>query len=246
MGERGPVEDMTLALAVFLGGIIFGFVGLSQTTSSAALRRFIGWHELHTPVRPAAAAAGHIDRTIERPAVEQANPAHHRRRRAAILFMDMVGFCRLTAADEEGTLARWKSLRIDIIERIVTDHRGRVVRVVGDQLLLEFPNTIDAVDCAVHLQSALGTVNADLPSSARMDFRIGVHLGVVIDDGNDLFGADVNVAARLEPLAEPGGIVVSAAIRDRLGVHGGLAYEDLGLLPLRNVPELVRAFRCRA
>lgn len=179
-------------------------------------------------------------------AAVRADSKGHLRRLAAIMFMDMVGFCRLTAADEEGTLARWKSLRSDVIDYLVARHHGRVVRVVGDQLLLEFRSAVDAADCALHLQTALQALNADLPPGARMEFRIGVHIGDVIDEGNDLFGADVNLAARLEPLAEPGGIVVSAAMRERLAARAGLCFEDLGNLVLRNVPEPVRAFRCRA
>ena len=131
------------------------------------------------------------------------------RRLAAILAADVVGYSRLMGDDEEGTLVRLKSHREQVIEPAVRDHRGRIVKLMGDGLLAEFASVVDAVRCAVEIQEAMRESEPDLRTEHRIRFRIGLHLGDVIVDGDDIYGEGVNIAARLEQLADPGGILVS-------------------------------------
>ena len=130
-------------------------------------------------------------------------------RPAAILAADVAGYSRLMGADEEGTLATLKELRRELYDPKIKEHRGRVVKTTGDGLLLEFASVVDAVRCAVEVQREMAERNADVPADRRIEFRMGINLGDIIRDGRDIYGDGVNVAARLEGLAEPGGICVS-------------------------------------
>src|SRR5262245_4073575 len=155
-----------------------------------------------------------------------ANP-HVERRLAAILAADVAGYSRLMGADEEGTHAALKVYRHEIIDPKITEHRGRVVRIIGDGLLVEFASVIAAVRWAVDVQRAIGERNAGLPQEKRIEFRMGINAGDIIIDGTDIWGDGVNVAARLEALAEPGGICVSGRVQEDR--HGSLeiAFEDI-------------------
>jgi len=136
------------------------------------------------------------------------------RRLAAILATDVVGYSRLMGEDEEGTLAALKTLQRELIDLKVREHCGRLVKTTGDGALVEFASVVDAVCCAAEVQRALAERNADIPIERRIDFRIGINLGDIIKDRGDIHGDGVNVAARLEALAEPGGICVSRVVRD--------------------------------
>ena len=135
------------------------------------------------------------------------------RRLAAILAADVAGYSRLMGADEEGTLDRLKALRRELFDPKFTDHRGRLVKTTGDGLLVEFSSVVDAVRCTVELQRAMTDCNTGIPEDRRIVFRIGVNLGDVIIDDGDIYGDGVNIAARLETLAEPGGVCISRAVR---------------------------------
>ena len=135
------------------------------------------------------------------------------RRLAAILAADVVGYSRLMGADEEGTLERLKALRHELVDPKIAEHRGRIVKTTGDGLLVEFASVVDAVRCAVEVQYEMAEHNAGVPEERRIQFRIGINLGDIIKDGRDIHGDGVNIAARLEALAEPGGICVNRVVR---------------------------------
>ena len=170
---------------------------------------------------------------------------HVERRLAAILAADVAGYSRLMGADEEGTHAALKVYRHEIIDPKIAEHRGRIVRIIGDGLLVEFASVIAAVRWAVEVQRAMGERNAGLPHEKRIEFRMGINAGDIIIDGTDIWGDGVNVAARLETLAEPGGICVSSRVQE--DVHGGLeiAFEDIGEQQLKNIVRPVRVYRVR-
>src|SRR5271155_410102 len=134
------------------------------------------------------------------------------RRLAAILAADVAGYSRLVGADEEGTLERLKALRRDLIEPTIAEHHGRIVKTTGDGLLVEFASIVDAMRCATAWQAAMGDRNTAEPGDSRIEFRIGVNLGDIIIDGDDIYGDGVNIAARLEAMAKPGGICVSRTV----------------------------------
>jgi adenylate cyclase len=136
------------------------------------------------------------------------------RKLAAIFAADIAGYSRLMGADEAGTLARLKARR-EIMDRLIAAHRGRIFNIAGDSLVADFVSAVDAVQCAVAVQEALAKENAGMAESEAMRFRIGIHVGDVIVEGTNLFGDAVNIAARLEAVAEPGGISVSATVRDQ-------------------------------
>jgi adenylate cyclase len=144
--------------------------------------------------------------------MEPAGPARVERRLAAILAADVAGYSRLIEADEEGTLGPLKTLRNEIIDPRIAGHHGRIVKTTGDGLLVEFASVVDALRCAAELQAALAKSNAPLPADRRIEFRIGINVGDIVVEDGDIFGDGVNVAARLEGLAEPGGICVSARV----------------------------------
>src|SRR5258708_947419 len=138
------------------------------------------------------------------------------RRLAAILAADVAGYSRLMGADEEGTLERLKAHRRELVDPKIREHRGRIVKTTGDGLLVGFPSVVDAVRCAVEIQRGMVDRNSDMPEDQRIAFRIGINLGDVIIDGDDIFGDGVNIAARLEALAEPGGICAARTVRNQI------------------------------
>src|SRR4029077_17737128 len=165
------------------------------------------------------------------------------RKLAAILAADVVGYSRLTGADEDRTLARLRALRSDLIDPIVAVHSGRVVKRTGDGALVEFRSVVDAVRCAIEVQSGMMERNAGLPPDRRMEFRIGIHLGDVVEEGDgDLMGDGVNIAARLEGIAKPGGICVSDDAYRQVKSRLDLKVNDLGPVPLKNIAEPMRAY----
>ncbi len=150
------------------------------------------------------------------------------RRLAAILVADVVGYSRLMGADEEGTLARLKAHRDEVIHPSIDTHNGRIVKLMGDGLLAEFASVVDAVRCAVDIQEAMSERNADLPGDRSIHLRIGINLGDIIVEGDDIYGDGVNVAARMEGLAEPGGICMSGTVVDHVKGKVELDFEDMG------------------
>jgi class 3 adenylate cyclase len=167
------------------------------------------------------------------------------RRLAAILAADVAGYSRLMGADEEGTLERLKGLRRDLVDPKITEHHGRIVKTTGDGLLIEFASVLDAVRSAVEVQRAMAERNADVPAGKRIEFRLGIRQGDIIIDDGDIFGDGVNLAARLEGLAEPGGICVSRVVRDEVRDKLDLAFEDLGEQQVKNIVRPIRVFRRR-
>ena len=164
------------------------------------------------------------------------------RRLAAILAADVAGYSRLMGVDEEGTLARLKAHRRELVNPKLEEHRGRLVKTTGDGLLVEFPSVVDAVRCAVELQRAMIDCNTGIPEDRRIVFRIGVNLGDVIIDDDDIYGDGVNIAARLEALAEPGGICISRAVRNQIRDKLPYAFEDMGEQIVKNIARPVRAY----
>jgi class 3 adenylate cyclase/TolB-like protein/Flp pilus assembly protein TadD len=165
------------------------------------------------------------------------------RRLTAILAADVAGYSRLMGADEEGTLARLKGHRRELVDPKIAEHRGRIVKTTGDGLLAEFASVVDAVRCAVEIQRDMAERNADVPSDRRIEFRVGINVGDIILDESDIFGDGVNVAARLEALAEPGGICVSRMVRDQVRDKLAIAFEDMGEQQVKNIARPVRAYR---
>jgi adenylate cyclase len=168
------------------------------------------------------------------------------RRLAAILAADMVGYSRLTRLDEEGTLARLRALRRDLIDPAISEHRGRLVKTIGDGLLVEFASVVDAVRCALRVQQGMAILNTDMRSERRIEFRIGINLGDVVVDGDDLLGDGVNIAARLERLAEPGAICVSEDAYRHIKAKVDVTAQDLGEQRLKNINEPVRVYAISA
>src|SRR6266404_5577863 len=164
------------------------------------------------------------------------------RRLSAILAADVVGYSRLMGVDEAGTLAALKTTRADFVDGKVAQHGGRIVKLTGDGMLVEFPSVVNAVQCAAEIQRAMRDRNADVPQDRRIEFRIGVNLGDVIVEGDDIFGDGVNLAARLESIAEPGGIIVSHSVRDHVGNRLDLVFEDKGEQSLKNIARPIRVY----
>ena len=165
------------------------------------------------------------------------------RRLTAVLAADIAGYSRLMEADEEGTLAALKTLRREVVDPNINEHRGRIVNTTGDGLLSEFASVVDAVRCAIEVQREMATRNAGVQAERRIDFRIGINLSDIIIDDNDIFGDGVNIAARLEALAEPGGICVSRMVRDQVRDKLAIAFEDMGEQQVKNIARPVRAYR---
>ena len=165
------------------------------------------------------------------------------RRLAAILAADVVGYSRLMGIDEEGTLAALKTHRKEIIDPLITQHQGRIVKTTGDGLLIEFGSIVDAVRFAVVMQQGIESSNAHVDESRRIRFRIGINVGDVIVEGDDIFGDGVNVAARLEALAEPGRICVSATVREHVAEKLPIGFADLGEHVVKNIARPVHVYR---
>src|SRR6266700_2912629 len=164
------------------------------------------------------------------------------RRLTAILAADVVGYSRLMGANETATLAALKRLRTDFIGLKIAEHQGRIVKLTGDGMLVEFPSVVNAVACAVEVQRGMRNRNAGVPQESRIDFRIGVNLGDVIVEGEDIFGDGVNVAGRLESIAPVGGITVSQSVRDHVGKRLDLIFEDMGERRLKNIERPIRVY----
>jgi adenylate cyclase len=165
------------------------------------------------------------------------------RRLAAILAADVAGYSRLIGADEGGTLERIKALRRELIDPKIAEHRGRLVKTTGDGLLVEFASVVDAHRCAAGLQADLAEANAALSPDRRIEFRIGINMGDIVVEDGDIFGDGVNVAARLEGLAEPGGICVSGRVQEDATGKFDLSFEDMGDQALKNIARPVRVYR---
>ena len=165
------------------------------------------------------------------------------RRLAAILAADVVGYSRLMGRDENGTLTRLKAHRTERLEPTLARHGGRLVKLTGDGALVEFPSAVDALSAAIAFQQAVTEANRDQPEDTRIVFRIGLHLGDLIVEGEDLYGDGVNVAARLESEASAGGIVISGNVYDAVVGRLKAAFENMGDLSLKNIERPVRAYR---
>ncbi len=168
------------------------------------------------------------------------------RRLAAILAADVAGYSRLMGADEEGTLQRLKAHRRQLADPKIAEHRGRIVKTTGDGMLVEFSSVVDAVRCAAEIQRAMVDRNAGIAEDQRITLRIGVNLGDVIIDGEDIYGDGVNIAARLEALAEPGGICISRTVRDHIGDRLPYTFDDMGEQSVKNIAQPVHAFAMSA
>jgi adenylate cyclase len=168
------------------------------------------------------------------------------RRLAAILAADVAGYSRLMENDEEGTLAVLKAIRREMADPKIAEHRGRIVKTTGDGMLVEFASVVDAVRCAAEIQRAMVDRNAEISEDRRIQFRIGVNLGDVIVDDSDIFGDGVNIAARLEALAAPGGICISGTVREHVGDRLPYTFEDIGAQSVKNLARPVRVFALSA
>src|SRR6202011_720723 len=168
------------------------------------------------------------------------------RRLAAILAADVAGYSRLMGEDEEGTHAALTTLRREVSDPKIAAHRGRIVKTTGDGLLVEFASVVDAVRCAVELQREMALRNEGVAKERRIEFRIGINLGDIIIDEHDIYGDGVNVAARLEALAEPGGGCVSRVVRDQVRDKVEFGFEDLGEQQVKNIARPVHVYRIAA
>ncbi len=168
------------------------------------------------------------------------------RRLAAILFADVVGYVRLMEADEADTLARLKAHREELIDPRITEYHGAVVKNIGDGVMVEFGSVLDAVLCAAEIQKGMAERNHHLPGERRMLLRIGINLGDVVIEAGDIFGGGVNLASRLEGLAKPGGICISAAVYEQIWNKCDLRFDDLGEIDIKNVAEPVRVYALQA
>jgi adenylate cyclase len=165
---------------------------------------------------------------------------------AAILAADVAGYSRLMGADEERTHERLKAHRRQLVDPKINQHHGRIVKTTGDGMLVEFPSVVDAVRCAVEIQRAMVERNSDIAEEKRINFRIGVNLGDVIAEGGDIYGDGVNVAARLEALAEPGGICISGTVWDHIRDKLPYSFEDTGEQSVKNIARPVRVYAMKA
>ena len=167
------------------------------------------------------------------------------RRLAAILAADVVGYSRLMGDDEEGTLGALKALRQSLIDPKIAEHRGRIVKTTGDGVLVEFASTVDAVRCAIGIQRAMPARSAELPPDKKIEFRIGINIGDIIVEGDDIFGDGVNVAARLESISQPGGICISDVVYQQVNGRLDANFVDLGEQSLKNIARPVRVWPVR-
>ncbi len=165
------------------------------------------------------------------------------RRLAAILAADVVGYSRLMGNDEAGTLAALKAHRKELIDPKIAEHHGRIVKLMGDGALVEFASVVDAVGCAIEIQRGMVERNSGVAEQRRIEFRIGINIGDIIVEGEDIYGDGVNVAAQLEGLAEPGGICVRRNVRNQVRDKLGIEFVDLGEVEVKNIARPVRVFR---
>jgi adenylate cyclase len=165
------------------------------------------------------------------------------RRLAAIVSADVVGYSLLMVRDDSATLAGLKAHRQELFDPKIAEYSGHIVKTTGDGLLLEFPSVVDAVRCAIDVQRGMAERNAEVPPEQRIEFRIGINVGDIIIDGDDIFGDGVNVAARLQTLAEPGGICVSRVVRDQVLDKLSFRFEELGAQAVKNIARPVQIYR---
>ncbi len=165
------------------------------------------------------------------------------RRLAAILAADVAGYSRLVGTDEEDTLARFKAIRAELVDPKIDEHHGRIVKTTGDGLLVEFSSVVDALRCAIEVQAGMTELNAALPADRRIEWRIGISVGDIVVEDGDIFGDGVIIAARLESLAEPGGISVSARVQEDAAGKLDVAFRDMGEQQLYNIARPVRTYR---
>ena len=169
------------------------------------------------------------------------------RKLAAILVSDVVGYSRLAGADEDRILARLRALRSDLIDPIISVHHGRIVKRTGDGSIIEFRSVVDAVRCAIEVQTGMVERNAGLPREKRIEFRIGIHLGDVVEEADgDLMGDGVNIASRLEGVAKPGAICLSEDAYRQVSGRLDMAVADLGPTQLKNIERPIRVYRCKS
>jgi len=200
-------------------GDLEGLAGLIDEALRTVLSRLIG-------VKKPASAAERPDRRL-----------------TAILAADVAGYSRLIEADEEGTLAHLKALRSTLMDPKIAQHRGRIVKTTGDGMLVAFASVVDALRCAVAVQRGIAARNADAPREKRIEFRMGVHQGDIVVDSHDIFGDGVNVAARLQGAAEPGGICVSSRVQEDTRGKLDVTFEDGGEQHFKNIERAVRVYR---
>jgi class 3 adenylate cyclase len=165
------------------------------------------------------------------------------RRLAAVLAADVAGYSLLMGRDEEGTLTQLKAFRTTLVDPVIAAHRGRIVKTTGDGMLVEFASAVDAARCAVEIQRGVALENVEVPELARIEFRIGIHVGDIIVDDNDIFGDGVNIAARLEGIAQPGGICISDDAQRQIRGKLDSPFEDMGPQNLKNIAKPMRAWR---
>ncbi|MGI9568909.1 MAG: adenylate/guanylate cyclase domain-containing protein, partial [Desulfobulbia bacterium] len=167
------------------------------------------------------------------------------RRLAAILAADMVGYSRLMEADESGTIARQKAHRAELIDPKITEHNGRIVKTTGDGILVEFASVVDAFKCAVAIQITMSGREADHSEHHRIQYRIGINIGDIVVDGDDIFGDGVNVAARIEGLCQPGEVYLSGAAYDQVNGKVDLSFENLGEQSVKNISNPIKIYRVK-
>jgi adenylate cyclase len=165
------------------------------------------------------------------------------RRLAAIVSADVVGYSRLMGADEAGTLEALRAHRTELVDPLITKHGGRIVKTMGDGLLLEFGSVVSATDCAVAIQKSMASRNSEVPEMRQIIFRIGINLGDIIIDGDDIHGDGVNVAARVQEMAEPGGVAITGRVHDEVRNRLGISFEDAGAHELKNIASPVPIWR---
>src|SRR5579863_8804109 len=180
------------------------------------------------------------------PSVNTAKRERVARHLAAILAADIAGYARLMGEDDEGTLAALRMWRREVADPRIREHRGRIVKTTGDGFLVEFASVVDAVHCAVEMQREMALRNGDVPAERRVEFRIGINLGDIISEDHDIYGDGVNVAARLEALAEPAGICISRVVRDQIRDKLPYIFEDMGEQQVKNIARPVRAYAMSA
>ena len=167
------------------------------------------------------------------------------RRLAAILAADVAGYSRLIGDDEEGTLDRLRVIRAEVVDPSIAQYRGRIAKTTGDGFLAEFASVVDALRCATEIQNTMVEGNAEIAVEKRVEFRMGINVGDIVVENGDIFGDGVNVAARLEGLADPGGICVSARVQEDAAGKLDLTFEDLGKQGLKNIARPVRIYHAR-
>jgi class 3 adenylate cyclase len=218
--RRAPIE-MHVDAVLILGRLVGEIVGEAEHS-----REFVPGLRIEISV-----AAASVDRPVPDANIRQARRA------------DVAGYSRLMGADEEGTLAQLKAHRRALVDPKIAEHRGRIVKTTGDGMLVEFASVVDAVRCAIELQRGMAERNAEVPQEKRIEFRVGIHQGDIVVEDQDIFGDGVNVAARLESLAEPGGICVSGRVQEDARGKLDIAFEDAGDQQLKNIERPVRIYR---